>query len=193
MQAAGGQGPGARGECTPGGGGAGARGLYGSGGSGGGPSSFTEECCVGDVTTCLMACELSDLLELAAPSNLMTEYGGAERMTVGWQAGVGVGELPSSNMGGGCGGVLQPASAMRGEGGPGSGDDVLVSAADSPSLLHRESTFRLFSFRSWKRLMLSRSHGPRLSVIIPIVEVMLCSRCVCAEAARASSGPSLRS
>lgn len=38
---------------------------------------------------------------------------------------------------------------------------------NSPSLLHRESTFRLFNLRSWNRLMLSRSHGPRLSVIIP--------------------------
>lgn len=84
------------------------------------------------MSPCLLACELSDLLEQAAPSNLMTEYGGAERMTVGWQADVGVGDLPPSNMGGGCGGV-QPASAMRGEGGPGSGDEVLVSAADSPA------------------------------------------------------------
>lgn len=54
-------------------------------------------------------------------------------MTVGWQAGDGVGEPPPSNTGGGCGGVLHPASAMRGDGGPGSGDDVLVSAADSPA------------------------------------------------------------
>lgn len=54
-------------------------------------------------------------------------------MTVGWQAeGEGEGEPPPSNTGGGCGGELQPASAMRGDGGPGSGDDVLVSAADSP-------------------------------------------------------------
>lgn len=53
-------------------------------------------------------------------------------MTVGWQAGDGDGDPPPSNTGGGCGGVLQPASAMRGDGGPGSGDDVLVSAADSP-------------------------------------------------------------
>lgn len=96
---------------------------------------------------------------------------------MGWQAGDGVGEPPPSNTGGGCGGVLQPASAMRGDGGPGSGDDVLVSAADSPSLLHRESTFRLLSLRSWNRLMLSRSHGPRLSVIIPMVEVIVCSWC----------------
>jgi hypothetical protein len=74
----------------------------------------------------------SVLIGAGAPSNLITEYGGAERMTVGWQAGEGDGEPPPSNTGGGCGGVLQPASAMRGDGGPGSGDDVLVSAADSP-------------------------------------------------------------
>lgn len=81
-----------------------------------------------------------------------------------------------------------------------SGDDVLVSATDSPrtgqshclkanaimaaypklkaanpfrilrllpSLLHLESTFLLFSFRSWKRLILSSSHGVRVRVIIP--------------------------
>lgn len=112
-------------------------------------------------------------------------------MTVGWQAGDGDGEPPPSKTGGGCGGVLQPASAIRGDGGPGSGDDVLVSAADSPSLLHRESTFRLLSLRSWNRLMLSRSHGPRLSVIIPIVEVIVCSWLACVEASNASSGPSL--
>lgn len=53
-------------------------------------------------------------------------------MTVGWQAGDGEGDPPPSNTGGGCGGVLQPASAIRGDGGPGSGEDVLVSAADSP-------------------------------------------------------------
>lgn len=56
-------------------------------------------------------------------------------MTVGWQAageGAGAGEPPPSNAGGGCGGEWQPPSAMRGDGGPGSGDDVLVSAADSP-------------------------------------------------------------
>lgn len=29
-----------------------------------------------------------------------------------------------------------------------SGDEVLVSASDSPSLLHRESTFLRFSFKS---------------------------------------------
>lgn len=51
---------------------------------------------------------------------------------MGWHDGEGVGDPPPSNTGGGCGGVLHPASAMRGDGGPGSGDDVLVSAADSP-------------------------------------------------------------
>lgn len=51
-----------------------------------------------------------------------------------------------------------------------SGDDAFVSANDSPSLLHLESTFLLFNFRSWNRLILSSSlYGPRLSVIIPIV------------------------
>lgn len=50
-----------------------------------------------------------------------------------------------------------------------SGDDVLVSAIDSPSLLHLESIFLRFNFRSWKRLILSSSlYGPRLSVIIPV-------------------------
>lgn len=53
-------------------------------------------------------------------------------MTVGWHEGEGEGDPPPSNTGGGCGGVLHPASAIRGDGGPGSGDDVLVSAADSP-------------------------------------------------------------
>lgn len=49
-----------------------------------------------------------------------------------------------------------------------SGDEVLVSASDSPSLLHLESTFLRFNLRSWKRLILSSSlYGPRLSVIIP--------------------------
>lgn len=51
---------------------------------------------------------------------------------MGWHA-EGEGELPPSNTGGGCGGELHPASAMRGDGGPGSGEDVLVSAADSPA------------------------------------------------------------
>lgn len=36
-----------------------------------------------------------------------------------------------------------------------------------PSLLQRESTFLLLSFRSWKRLILSSSHGVRVRVIIP--------------------------
>lgn len=52
-----------------------------------------------------------------------------------------------------------------------SGDDVLVSANDSPSLLQRESTLRRLSFKSWKRLILSSSlYGPRLKVIIPVGE-----------------------
>lgn len=59
-------------------------------------------------------------------------------MTVGcwypWGVGEGDWQPPPSNTGAAwCGGVLQPASAMRGDGGPGSGDDVLVSAADSPA------------------------------------------------------------
>lgn len=59
---------------------------------------------------------------------------------MGWQAGEGDGEPPPSNTGGGCGGVLHPASDIRGEGGPGSGDEVLVSAADSPGNKHDRST-----------------------------------------------------
>lgn len=73
---------------------------------------------------------------------------------MGWQAGDGVGEPPPSNTGGGCGGVLQPASAMRGDGGPGSGDDVLVSAADSPvehAFRSRTVTCELLSQRDRKR------------------------------------------
>lgn len=69
-------------------------------------------------------------------------------MTVGWQAaGDGDGDPPPSNTGGGCGGVLQPASAMRGDGGPGSGDDVLVSAADSPVGTHVDINKRQTSSR----------------------------------------------
>jgi hypothetical protein len=36
-----------------------------------------------------------------------------------------------------------------------------------PSLLHLESTFRRFSFRSWNKLILSSSHGVLVRVIIP--------------------------
>lgn len=36
-----------------------------------------------------------------------------------------------------------------------------------PSLLHRESTLRRFSFRSWNRLIVSNSHGVFVRVIIP--------------------------
>lgn len=133
MQAVGGQGFGEMALCEPGGAGAIARGRYGCGGSGCAPSNLTDDSCEGGAESCLAAKELSALIEAGVPSNLMTEYGGAERMTVGWQAGEGVGEPPPSNTGGGCGGVLHPASAIRGDGGPGSGDDVLVSAADSPA------------------------------------------------------------
>jgi hypothetical protein len=55
-----------------------------------------------------------------------------------------------------------------------------------PSLLHLESTFRRFSFRSWNKLILSSSHGVLVRVIIPantnttlVTATHMCTEGVC--------------
>lgn len=47
-----------------------------------------------------------------------------------------------------------------------------------PSLLQRESTFLLLSLRSWKRLILSSSHGVRVRVIIPAKKTLTVDICL---------------